>query len=483
MKSIPSVSSFSRLSFWVVCSVLTLAFCLAAFAQTSSQPDPNITQADLCPDVDMCIRDPERGNCIGVPCLFNTPITGPTPPLIIPIIEQICTSYQICTVDPLTGRRTCRPGPCPFAEPNLATAPAAIMISEFRFRGPNGVNDEFIEIYNNTHIDLKVATVDESEGWSLVASDGIVRFIIPLGTVIPARSHYLAINTLGYSLGSYPAGEDRAATGDAFYALDIPDGAGIALFATTFPSNFKESFRFDAAGYETAPALYREGTGFPFYGAETFIPLQYSFYRNLASGWPQDTDNNAADFVGVDNNFYNTSQGHHLGAPGPENLSSPVNGSNLITISLLDPAVPSSSEPNRVRDTTPDPANNSTSGTLSLRRTITNISGSNITRLRFRFVDITTFPAPSGVADLRPRSSFVPFSVTLSDGSIVTVRGTSLETPPDQPNGGGFNSSMRAHDVSLAQPLAPGQSIGLQFLLGVQQGGAFHALISVEALN
>jgi hypothetical protein len=468
----------------VACGVLSLAVCLAGFAQSStSVPEPNTETAEVhCPDLGMCPRIPGTNDCMGVYCPFDGPTPAVTPLPIIPIIEQLCDGYQICSYDPVTGRQTCRPGPCPLTDP-VATSPSPFLISEFRFRGPNGVNDEFIEIYNNTRFDLQVATRDGSNGWSLVASDGLVRFVIPANTVIPARGHYLAVNTLGYSLGSYPAGDDRTATADASYALDIPDGAGVALFATTFPSNFKGGYRLDAAGYETAPPLYREGAGFPFYGAETFIPLQYSFYRNLTSGWPQDTDNNSADFVGVDNNFYNTGQGQHLGAPGPENLSSPADGSSRVSISLLDPAVSSASPPNRVRDTTPDPANNSTLGTLSVRRKVTNISRSNITRLRFRVIDISTFPASSGMADLRPRSSFAPFNVTLTDGSVVTVRGTSVETPPDQPNGGGFNSSMRANDITLSQPLAPGQSMNMQFLLGVQQSGTFHFIIAVEALD
>jgi hypothetical protein len=482
MKSISAFKLSIRSYCLIVCGVLSLTVCFVAFAQSPPPPlpEPNTDIAiDVCPDLGMCIIDPVTGGCMSIAC---PPITPPTPPKPIPIIEETCKNYQICTVDPISGRGTCRPGPCPFAEP-LASAPAPIMISEFRFRGPNGVNDEFVEIYNNTDRDLQVATIDASEGWSLVASDGLVRSVIPVGTIIPARGHYLAVNTLGYSLGSYPAGDDRTATADASYVTDIPDGAGIALFATTFPSNFKGSYRFDAAGYETAPPLYREGAGFPFYGAETFIPLQYSFYRNLAAGWPQDTNNNAADFVGVDNNFYNTSQGQRLGAPGPENLSSPRDGSNKISVALLDPAVASSLPPNRVRDTTPNPANNSNFGTISVRRKVTNISGSNITRLRFRVVDITTFPAPSGIADLRPRNSFAPFNEMLSDGSVVTVKGTSVETPPDQPNGGGYNSSMRANDITLSQPLAPGQSINLQFLLGVQQSGSFRFFINIEALN
>src|SRR5688500_16305260 len=51
-----------------------------------------------------------------------------------------------------------------------------VLISEFRLRGPNGVNDEFVEIYNNTVSNLTVATLDGSAGWALVASDGLRRF-------------------------------------------------------------------------------------------------------------------------------------------------------------------------------------------------------------------------------------------------------------------------------------------------------------------
>jgi hypothetical protein len=430
--------------------LLLLALCVAAFAQ-SSEPQAKIDPWQYCPDIDMCVVDPETGGCMAIPC----------PP---PMPSPVATPTPLPTPTPVP------PGSTPF------------LISEFRFRGPGGANDEFIEIYNNSDVNITVNAADTSAGWALVASDGIVRFVIPNGTLIPRRSHYLAVNALGYSLGAYPAGEDRTATADISYLLDIPDKAGVALFRTTNPQNFTTYYRIDAVGYETAPALYREGAGFPAYGAETFIPLQYSFYRDLTAGLPKDTGNNSADFVGVDANYYNTSAGQHLGAPGPENLSSPINVGGKIQLSLLDPAVSSSVEPNRVRTTVSDPENNSTYGTLSIRRTITNISSTNITRLRFRIVNITAFPAASGDADIRAISSYVPFNVMISDGSIKTVMGTSLETPPAQPNGGGFNSSMRADDVTLAQPLAPGQSISLQFLLGVQQNGTFRFNIIVETL-
>src|SRR5262245_62190959 len=72
---------------------------------------------------------------------------------------------------------------------------------------------------------------------------------------------------------------------------------------------------------------------------------------------------------------------------------------------MLDANVGSSLSPNRVRDFTSDPPNNSTFGTLDIRRRFVNNTGGFVTRLRFRIVDVTTFPAPSGFADLRPRTS------------------------------------------------------------------------------
>ena len=39
----------------------------------------------------------------------------------------------------------------------VPAAEAQLIISEFRVRGPNGANDEFIEIYNNSGADHTVA--------------------------------------------------------------------------------------------------------------------------------------------------------------------------------------------------------------------------------------------------------------------------------------------------------------------------------------
>jgi hypothetical protein len=63
------------------------------------------------------------------------------------------------------------------------------------------------------------------------------------------------------------------------------------------------------------------------------------------------------------------------------------------------------------------------------------------------------------------------------------VLGTTLEQPPNQPNGGGFNSSLSSDTVTLATPLASGDSINVHFLLGIQQTGSFKFYVNVEILT
>ncbi len=386
------------------------------------------------------------------------------------------------------------PGP-----PQGVAAAGEIIISEFRLRGPSGANDEFVEIFNASGADHTVDASGTGTGYAVAASNGVVRCSIPDGTVIPNRGHYLCVNSIAYSLGSYPAGNGTTATGDATYTTDIPDNAGIALFNTNVPGEFALATRLDAVGSTSeANTLYKEGTGYP---ALTPFSIDYAFYRDNcgkqgsittlgvcpSGGNVVDTDNNATNFVFVDTNGTSAGAGQRLGAPGPENLSSPIQRNANFPATLLDPCVGGPSPPNRVRDFTSDPPNNSTFGTLDIRRTITNSTGASVTRLRFRVVDLTTFPAPSGIADLRPRtSSAVVVTVDRapcgSGTSNVTVQGTTLEQPPSQPNGGGFNSSMSAGTVTLATPLANGASIDVRFLVGIQQTGTFKFYVNIEAL-
>lgn len=382
--------------------------------------------------------------------------------------------------------------------PNLIPTAGQLIISEFRVRGPNGANDEFIELYNASGADLTVASVSGS-GLGVAASDGVTRCSVPNGTVIPNRGHYLCVNSVGYSLASYPAGNGTTATGDATYTTDIPDNAGIALFNNNSGgASYTLANRLDAVGSTSeANTLYKEGTGYP---ALTPFSIDYSFYRDTCGkggsittmgqcpiSTPKDTNNNAADFIFVDTNGTSAGAGQRLGAPGPENLSSPIQRNASFTATLLDTCVAATSPPNRVRDFTSDPPNNSTFGTLDIRRTFTNNTGGNVTRLRYRVIDLTTFPAPSGIADLRPRTS-TAVVVTVdrppcgSGTSNITVQGTTLEEPPVQLNGGGFNSSLSSGTVTLATPLPNGATIDIRWLLGIQQTGSFKFYVNIDAL-
>lgn len=399
---------------------------------------------------------------------------------------------------------------------NSATALTAVtgpfegdlLISQFRLRGPSGASDEFIELYNNNETPLVVSTTDDSSGWAVAASDGVIRFVIPNGTIIPARGHYLGVNSTSYSLSAYPSGNDgvnpTTATGDATYTLDIPDNAGIAVFRTSNTASFSTSTRLDAVGSTTeANTLYKEGTG---YGPLTTDDLDDAFVRDTCgksgsittfgqcptNGLPKNTNNNAADFYFVDTNGTSAGAGQRLGSPSPRNLTSPTQQNDGTLVLSLDGTLASSSVPNRARDFTMDAPNNSAFGTLDIRRRVVNTTPFPVTRLRFKVVDITTFPAPSGIADLRPRTSTnltvngINDTGTCPGGTTpctVTVLGTTLEQPPSQPNGGGFNSTLSSDTVTLASPLASGDSINVHFLMGIQQTGSFKFYVNVELLT
>ncbi|HVF51493.1 MAG TPA: lamin tail domain-containing protein [Pyrinomonadaceae bacterium] len=377
-----------------------------------------------------------------------------------------------------------------------------LIISEYRTHGPGGTGDEFVEIYNTTNSAITVQTSfgDASTGFAVVSSDAPTtpKFIIPNGTTIPAKGHYLGVNSTAYSLTTYPAGVGTTATGDATFITDIPDSAGLAIFnsATTLDA----TTRLDSVGSASTPAgLFKEGAGVPdlvdFTGTS-----QYSYFRKLETASSQDTQDNANDFrfvdtVGTCRGASCASPVNNLGAPGPENLSSPLmkRADTQIISRMIDPAVGSTQSPNRVRDASPaaqDCATNSCLGTLSTRRTFINNTGVPVTRLRFRIVDITTFrtPIPAGLADVRARTNPAPtFVVTTSSGPMTIqrteVEGISPGSPstaePAQPAGGGYNTTLT---VTLASPIAPNASVNVEFLLGVMQSGSFRFFVMVEAL-
>ncbi|MET0626323.1 MAG: Ig-like domain repeat protein, partial [Pyrinomonadaceae bacterium] len=375
--------------------------------------------------------------------------------------------------------------------------PGTLIISELRTRGPAGNEDEFVELYNNSDSPLTVTATDASAGYGVYKMGAdcnaapVLVGVVPNGTVIPARGHYLLVGA-AYGLGGY-------ASGDLTMTSDIEDDRNVAVFSTADVSNVSSVNRLDAVGFgqnvnmaaasmeptsrklrknqiRVAEAvssangmcdLMREGATLP---PVTGTTSQHSFFRKecdfvaavgcTVPGNAKDGNDNASDFLFADT-AGSTISGvpQRLGAPGPENMASPIRRDNSgILVTLLDSTKSTSAVPNRARDFTSNPSNNSTFGTLSIRRRVTNTTGGNVTRLRFRIVEMTTFPTPGGgQADLRAISS-TSVSVsgigdpgTCSPGATpctLTIEGTTLETPPAQADGGGYNSTLAAGTVT-----------------------------------
>ena len=159
--------------------------------------------------------------------------------------------------------------------PLAAAAPSGVVISEARFRGPAGGNDEFIELLNTTAAPVSIG------GWKIQGSNNAgtnsARATVPSGTTLPAGARFLIANTAA-------SGYSGAATADVTYATGITDTGGVQLRTA---SDVVE----DAFGSTAVPAGYREGAGL---ALPTSGSTDNAFARNPAGA---DTDNNVADFT------------------------------------------------------------------------------------------------------------------------------------------------------------------------------------------
>jgi hypothetical protein len=316
----------------------------------------------------------------------------------------------------------------------------------------------------------------------------------------------------GYSLTNYAAPDITHSNANL-----QQDNQGMGLIDAT------RTVMIDSVGFRgnSGSLPYIEGNGLtPTNGNRPNVQHAYVRKVNTLNSYPQDTGDNANDFqlVSVTAAVFPATVANGgpiqsiLGAPGPENRSSPVERSTFANPQLIDPTAPADGGENRKRlacgspNTPPCDPNTSSLGFISIRRKVTNTSGASITRLRFRIIDITTLGSPgdgpsSAQADLRALSS-TQMVITVN-GVPTTVEGTTLEqptlsatpTPPPSPSptptpfpefngglGGGLNNSLSVGSITLATPLLNGQTVNVQFLLGVQRDGAFRFAVNVEAL-
>jgi hypothetical protein len=175
------------------------------------------------------------------------------------MLEQVLTTCGSTALEPST---------CEGDE--VTQSGSGVVINEFRTRGPNGANDEFIELRNTASTSATIG------GWQVVGSNSSgatsVRRNIPSGVVIEPGCYYLLgnSNTNGYG----------GAT-DTTYGVGVTDSGGIALRRS-------DGSIVDQVGLSSGSA-FKEGvplSGFP--GAN----VNQSYARTDG-----DVDDNSADFT------------------------------------------------------------------------------------------------------------------------------------------------------------------------------------------
>lgn len=175
------------------------------------------------------------------------------------------------------------------AAPQLIYPANSVVISEFRTQGPNGGNDEFIELYNPT------ASAIDISGWTISGSNNVgnvsTRATLPASTSLPPGQYYLIANTStnGYS---------GTVTPNLTYSTGITNDGGIALSnGTTIV---------DQVGMSSGSA-YGEGTRL---GTFTSTTGSYERLTGGADGNCLDDNNNVTDF-------------NLIPSSNPQNLSTP----------------------------------------------------------------------------------------------------------------------------------------------------------------
>ena len=207
-----------------------------------------------------------------------TPTPTPTPspsPSPSPSLSPTPTPTPFPTATP-------SPSPSPTPTPNSSpspspspSAPAAIVISEFRTRGPNGANDEFVEIFNKGTLAIEVG------GWKLRGSSSsgtmTTRMTIATGTILRAGSHFLAVNSSGYS-GTVSA--------DQSYTSGFANDGGIAITRA-------DDVPVDQVGM-SAGSAFREGIHLAPLPSDSNQSYERKSDGSIVNGL--DTQNNFSDF-------------------------------------------------------------------------------------------------------------------------------------------------------------------------------------------
>lgn len=186
-----------------------------------------------------------------------------------------------------TPTRTRAAGEFPTSPPNSISK---MVISEFRMSGPGGSNDEYIELYNASSVEINL------DGWKLLAADQVggpfQLYTIRDIAVVPGQ-HFLLAN-------GGPSGFSGNIISDGNFGAGIPDNGGIALLNAG-------DVIVDQIGLGDAGAF---GEGARLDPPGSLTDAAYERKQGGAAGNCIDTDDNRTDFI--------------LGASNPQNLASPL---------------------------------------------------------------------------------------------------------------------------------------------------------------
>lgn len=167
-----------------------------------------------------------------------------------------------------------------------------ILISEFRFRGPAGANDEFVEIYNNSPFPIDIG------GYLLRGSNNAAavttRATVDAGVSLPAYAHFLFVNG-----AANPA---LVALANKTYLTGFGDDGGVAIARG-------DGTILDQVGL-SAGSAFREGTPLASLGGSN-LDRGYERKPGGDGGSTTDTGDNSSDF-------------QVLSPSAPQNLASPI---------------------------------------------------------------------------------------------------------------------------------------------------------------
>jgi hypothetical protein len=342
----------------------------------------------------------------------------------------------------------------------LSARQGQLVVRQFRFSGPGGGADQFVELYN-TGAALSLA------GFS-VDGDGATTLLSNSAPTLATGQSYLVAGS-AYSLTGVAAADlSVSGIGTDGVRIVAPDTADTVT---------------DAVGISTS---HHTGAALP---AMSGTPTdQYAWTRLSTAGRPQNTGSNAADFTLVSTTGATVGGVQScLGTPNPTAVDSPRQQNASLLSTLLDPSVSSTAAPNR----TVVPANATDPAMLVVRRTITNSSATAVTSARLVITSLSQVNGPpkpgvvvqpASPAYLRVINPGAATSVLpVTGGGTVTVQNLSIDAPATVPPGGGISTTLT---VPLPPSgLAPNASVNISVSFAIDRTGTYWFGYDVRALH